>query len=73
MLEGIGPVDSFELKDMDNAKRLKAMARFSRESDAVEATRRLNSATLPFSSGKLSLQADCSTKVKVYNSIYNAV
>ena len=73
MCEAIGPVESFEVKEAPDSKRLKATTRFSQDSDAIEAVRTLNSATLPFSNGKLSVQAVYSTKLKVANNIYDVV
>ena len=73
MCEAIGSVESFEVKEAPDSKRLKAMSRFSQDSDALEAVRTLNSATLPFSNGKLLVQAVYSTKLKVANRVYDAV
>jgi IBR domain, a half RING-finger domain/CCCH-type zinc finger/Zinc finger C-x8-C-x5-C-x3-H type (and similar) len=73
MLDRIGSVESFELKDATDSKRLKATVRFSQDSDAIEAVRVLNEASLPFSKSKLLVQAVCSTKLKVASHIYDAV
>ena len=73
MCEAIGSVEFFEVEEAPGSKRIKAMTRFSQDSDALDAVRTLNSKKLPFSNGKLSVQAVYSTKLKVANKIYEAV
>ncbi|KAK1499050.1 hypothetical protein CCUS01_02671 [Colletotrichum cuscutae] len=75
LLVGIGPLETRLTADADSVgKRVKAMARFSDEADAMTAVRLLNSKPLPFNKDdRLSISRVHSATYKIADHIFSAI